>query len=189
MKADEAYVVVIPEQYYGPSGPEQMTSEDRRQIRENLAQLGISEEAVEFGELAWYGPTSISVEVELDELADKQEQVLDAVEQVIRRHESQGVIYSLTETNCEGALSMARRETIPKAEKSADDLAQALGVSRGMVIGVLEYPLSTHQFGPFSTNIRACGAQVSSSYPNLVPFDAEAEVEVIVGLQITYGIR
>ena len=166
-----------------------MTSEDRQQIRESLAQLGISEEAVEFGELARYGPTSISVEVELDELAQKGEQVLGAVEHVIRRYESHGVIYSLTEENCDGALSLARREAIPRAEKSADDLAQALGMSRGMVTGALEYPLATYVFGPFSTNIRACGAQVSSPYPSLVPFNAEAEVKVTVGLQITYGIR
>ncbi len=189
VEADEAYVVVVPEQYYGPSGPEQMTGEDRQQIRENLAQLGISEEAVEFGDLARYGPASISVEVELDELAGKREQVLDAVEQVIRRYESHGIVYSLTEENCEGALSLARREAIPRAEKSADDLAQVLGVGRGMVIGALEYPLTSRVFGSFSTNIRGCGAQAWSPYPSLVPFDAEAEVEVTVGLQITYGIR
>lgn len=189
VEADEAYVVVIPEQYYGPSGPEQMTSEDRQQIRENLAQLGISEEAVEFGDLVRYGPTSISVEVELDELAQMGEQVLGAVEHVIRRYESHGVIYSLTEENCDDALSLARREAIPRAEKTADDLAQALGVSRGMVLGALEYPLTTYVVGPVSTNIRACGGQASSPYPSLVPFDAEAEVEVTVGLQITYGIR
>ncbi len=179
--ADEAYVVVVPEQYYGPSGPEQMTGQDRRQIRENLAQLGISEEAVEFGGLARYGPAGISVAVELAELAGKREQVLEAVEQVVRRYESHGIIYSLTEENCEGALSLARREAIPRAEKSADDLAQALGVSRGMVIGALEYPLTSHVFGPFSANIRACGAQAPSPYPSLVPFDAGAEVEVTVG--------
>ena len=187
--ADEAYVVVMPEQRFSSSGPEQMTDEDRQQIRENLAGIGVLEEAVEFENLAIYGPSSISVEVELDELAEKREPILDAVEQVIRRYESHGVIYSLSEENCESALSLARREAIPRAERAADDLAQALGVSRGTVIGALEYPLTTSVYGLAGVSPYGCGAQESSPYPNLVPFDAEPEVEVTVGLQITYSIR
>ena len=187
--ADEAYVVVMPEQRFSSSGPEQMTDEDRKQIRENLAEIGVLEEAVEFENLAIYGPTSISVEIEIDELVEKREPILDAVEQVIRRYESHGVIYSLSEENCESALSLARREAIPRAERAADDLAQALGVSRGMVIGALEYPLTTSVYGLAGVSPYGCGAQESSPYPNLVPFDAEPEVEVTVGLQITYSIR
>ena len=187
--ADEAYVIVVPEQFYGPSGPEQITDDDRRQIRETLAELGIPEESVEFENLATYGPSSISVEVELDELADKRESILDAVEDVIRRYESHGVIYGLSEENCEGALSLARREAIPSAERAADDLAQALGVSRGMVIGALEYPLTAPGFVQSGIIVNACGAPALLPYPNLVPFDAEPEVEVTVGLQITYNIR
>ena len=187
--ADEAYLVVVPEQRFSSSGPEQMTDEDRHQIRENLAQIGVPEEAVEFENLAIYGPSSISVEVELDELVEKRETILDAVEQVIRRYESHGIIYSLSEENCEGALSLARREAIPRAEMAADDLAQALGVSRGMVIGALEYPLNTSVYRAADISDHACGAQSLSPYANLASFDAEPEVEVNVGLQITYGIR
>lgn len=189
---DEAYVVVVPERFYGPSGPEQMTKEDRQQIKDNLEEIGVPEEAVEFEHLGRYDPSMISVEVELDELAEKREPVLDAIEQVIRRYESHGVTYSLTEENCEAALALARREAIPRAERAADDLAEALGVERGTVIGALEYPLTNLAYG-FSSlsvvNSYACGAQASSPYPNVVPFDAEPEVEVTVGLQITYGIR
>ena len=186
---DEAYVVVVPEQRFSSSGPEQMTDEDRQQIRENLAGIGVPEEAVEFENLARYGPSSISVEVELDELVKKTGPILDAVEQVIRRYETHGVIYSLSEENCEIALSLARREAIPRSERAADDLAQALDVSQGMVIGALEYPLTTPVYGLAGISTDACGGQASSPYPNLVPFDAEPEVEVTVGLRITYSIR
>ena len=189
LAADEAYIVVVPEQRYSSSGLEQMTDEDRQQIRDNLSQIGIPEEAVEFENLALYGPSSISVEVELDELVEKSEPILDAVEQVIRRYESYGVIYSLSEENCEGALSLARRQAIPRVERSADDLAQALGVSRGMVIGALEYPLTASVYGLAGISAHACGVQASLPYPNAVPFDAEPEVEVTVGLQITYSLR
>lgn len=189
VEADEAYVVVVPEQYYGPSGSGQMTDEDRQQIRESLAEIGIPEERVEFKSLARYGPPSISVEVQLDELAEKRESILVVVEDVVRRYESHGVIYSLSEENCEAAISLARHEAIPNAERAADDLAQALGVSRGMIIGALEYPLIAPGFGPGGISAHACGAQLPLPYPNLVPFDAEPEVEVTVGLQITYSIR
>ena len=190
--ADESYVVIVPERIFSSSGQGQMTDEDRQQIRENLAEIGVPEEAVEFENLALYGPSSISVEVELDELEEKREQILDAVEEVIRRLESHGVLYTLTEENCEKALSLARREAIPRAERAADDLAQALEVTRGAVIGALEHSLTNnlgYGYGLAGVNTYACGAQASSPYPNVVPFDAEAEVKVTVGLQITYSIR
>lgn len=187
--ADEAYVVIVPERIYSSSGMEQMTDEDRQQIRENLAEAGISVEAVEFEDMGLYGPSSIAVEVALDQLADKREQILDAVESVVRRYESYGVLYVLTEENCDKALSLARREAIPRAKRAADDLAEALEVSRGAVIGALEYPLTGPVYGLSGFDIRACGAQSSSPYPSTVPFDAEPQVEVVVGLQITYGLR
>ena len=189
---DESYVVIVPEQRYGPSGPEQMTASDRQRIREGLAQIGVPEEDVEFENLARYGPSSISVEIELDELEEKREQILEAVEEVIRHLETHGVLYTLTEENCEKGLSLARREAIPRAERAADDLADALGVSRGAVIGALEHSLTNnlgYGYGLAGVNTHACGAQASSPYPNVVPFDAEPEVEVTVGLQITYSIR
>ena len=104
--ADEAYVVIIQEQNYGPSGPEQMTAEDRQDIREMLAAIGVPEEAIEFENSLRYGPSSISVEVELSELAALTEPILDAVEEVVRRSESRGVRYSLTAENCDRALSL-----------------------------------------------------------------------------------
>ena len=187
--ADDAYLVITPERVFSSSGQEQMTDEDRQQIRENLAEIGISEESVEFDHLVPYGPSNISVEVALDELDEKKEQILDAVESVIRRYESYGIIYSLTEENCETALSLARREAIPRAERAADDLAEALGVERDGVTGALEYPLGISVYGLSGFDSHSCGAQASTPYPSLVPFDAEPQVEVSVGLQITYGLR
>ena len=188
VEADEAYVVIVPEQRYGPSGPEQMTDDDRADIKEGLAELGISEESVEFSHIAVYGPSSISVEVSLDEFDEIKDQIVDAVEEVIRRSESYGVVYTLTAENCESALSRARREAIPSAERAADDLSEALVVERGGVIGALEYPLVNNLYGRSLLDIQACGSQMTAPYPNLMPFDADPEVEVTVGLQITYAI-
>ena len=187
--ADEAYVVVIPERIFSSSGGEQMTVEDRQQIRENLVEIGLPEESVEFESLSRYEPPSIVVEVALNELDEKREDIIDAVEEVIRRTESRGILYTLTEASCESAMGQARREAIPRAERAADDLANALGVERGAVIGALEYQMTNSVYGLSALNLRACGAQASAPYPNLAPFDAEPEVEVTVGLQITYGIQ
>ncbi len=187
--ADEAYVVIVPEQRYGPSGPEQMTDDDRQDIRDALGELGVSEEDIEFSVVATYGPTSISVEVELDQLGEQKQPIIDAVEEVIRRSESYGIIYALSEENCEGALSLARREAIPAAERAADDLSEALGVERGGVTGAVEYPVGTVAYGFGSPAHPTCGGQFPAPFPGLKPFDADSEVEVSVGLQITYGIK
>lgn len=66
--ADEAYVVVIPEMDYGPSGPEQLSARDRDEIRANLAAIGLAEDVVDFENVGRYEPTTISVEVEVEEL-------------------------------------------------------------------------------------------------------------------------
>ena len=187
--ADEAYVVIIQEQNYGPSGPEQMTAEDRQDIREMLAAIGVPEEAIEFENSLRYGPYSISVEVELSELAALTEPILDAVEEVVRRSESRGVRYSLSAENCDRALSLARREAVPATEKAGDDLAEALGLERGTVIGALEYPPQNSGYGFPGAGIDACSGVSPVPYFGLVPFDAEAEVEISVNLQVTYRIR
>ena len=64
---DEAYVVVIPERDYGPSGPQQFSLEDRQEIVANLVAIGLNEEAVEFEHPGRYEPIIILVEVEIDE--------------------------------------------------------------------------------------------------------------------------
>ncbi len=84
MAADEAYVVVIPERFYGPSGPEQLSADDRNEIIEALAEVGVPEEAIEFEHRGRYGESSISVELEPSEIAERSEAILDAVEEVVR---------------------------------------------------------------------------------------------------------
>ena len=186
---DEAYVVVLPEMDYGISGPEQLSAEDRRDIVANLVDLGVSEEAIDFEHLGRYEPNIISVEVNVDEYADTGESIVAAIEKVVRRSESSGVRFSLSEGNCERAISLARREAVPEAEAAADDLAEALGLERGEVIGALEYPLQRLTYGLPGTDVGGCAGLNAGAYSPLLRFDSEAEVEVSVGLQVSYGIR
>ena len=74
----------------------------------------------------------------------------------MRRSESHGVRYSLTAENCDRALSLARREAVPATEKAGDDLAEALGLERGTVIGALEYPPQNSGYGFPGAGIDAC---------------------------------
>ena len=185
---DEAYVVVIPERDYGISGPEQLTAEDRQDILSNLAAIGIGEDEVEFDPVYRYEPPNISVEVDVDEYADVGEAVVDAIEKVVRRSETFGVRFGLSGESCDLAVSLARREAAPAAEKAAMDLADALELALGEVVGALEYPLQNVPYGLPGTDAVSCSGQSSHSYGPLLPFDSEPEVEVSVGLQVSYRI-
>ena len=186
--ADEAYVVVLPERNFGPSGPEQLSAKDRDEIKANLDAIGVAEEDIELEVLNRYDPATISVEVEVDEVETMGESIVDAVEEVVRRSESFGVRFSLSESNCEQAISLARREAVPAAEKAADDLADALGMQRGEVLGALEYPLESSLFLPFGAALGSCVGRNATPYGPLFPFDSDPEVEVSVGLQVAYDI-
>ena len=188
--ADEAYVVIAPEQYYGTSGPAPMSAEDRNEIIAKLAEIGVPEEAIEIEELFRYGGSSISVEVELDELEEKSQAILDAVESVLGRAESHGLRFGLLPENCDRALSLARREAVPGTEIAADDLALALGVERGVVIAAVELPGAYPSFGyglPGAGD-EGCSGQASDPYSGLASFDSKPEVEISVNLQVAYLI-
>ena len=186
---DELYVIVIPEVDYGLSDSEQLTREDRRDILENLVEMGVSEEAVAFEYLGRYEPPIVAVEVGIDEYKDVGDSIVEAIEKVVRRSESFGVRFSLSEENCDRALSLARREAVPEAEATADDLAEALGLERGEVIGALEYPLQRSGYGLPVAEPDACvGLDADPWSSPLLPFDSEPEVEISVGLQVSYGI-
>ena len=186
--ADEAYVVIVPEQRFGPSGREQMSSEDRADIIQSLADIGIEEDAIDFESLGRYGSSSISVEVALGELDAKGAGIVEAVEEIVRHSESHGVRFTLSPENCDSARALARREAIPSAEEAAQDLANALGLELGVVAGALEYPLTPSPYGLLGGQLDPCG-QGAEPFANFAPLDSEPEVEVSVGLQVTYGIR
>ena len=188
--ADEAYVVIAPEQYYGPSGPAPMSAEDRNEIVAKLAEIGVPEEAIEIEDLFRYGGSSISVEVELDELEVKSQAILDAVESVLGRAESHGLRFGLLPENCDRALSLARREAVPGTEIAADDLALALGVERGVVIAAVELPgaYPNFGFGVPGAGDEGCSGQASDPYSGFASFDSEPEVEISVNLSVAYLI-
>ncbi len=91
--------------------------------------------------------------------------------------------------NCDGALSQARREAVPAAAKTADDLAAALGLERGPVINALENaPTNYLTFQLSGADFKVC-SNPADDYGSLFPFDAEPEVKVSVDLQVTYLIN
>ena len=123
VSADEAYVVVIPEQFYGPTGPEKLSSEDREDVVQNLMAIGIGEDDVEFASGQQYDPETISVEVQIEDLPEIGDLILDAVEDVVRRSERSGVHFSVSGENCYQALAAARQEAVTQAEGDSLDLA------------------------------------------------------------------
>ena len=186
VSADEAYVIVIPEQFYGPGGPEKLYSEDREDIAQNLMDIGIGEDDIEFGSGQQYDPETISVEVQIEDLPEIGDLILDAVEDVIRRSERSGVRFSVSGENCDRALVAVRQESITQAERDSADLAEALGVVRGEIIVAVENPASS--FTPRLPGLDKCGGGQFHPYQTpLMPFDADPEVEVSLRMRITYG--
>ncbi len=188
--ADGAFVMVIPERYYGPSGSEPFSSEDKKDVLENLADLGIDESAVAFTSNDRYGSTTIVVEVALEALPAQAAQVVEAVQEVVRQLETYGIRYVLSEEHCHQALALARRQAIPSAQQAADDLADAFGTVLGSVTSVLEYPVS-NVFSLVRTNADGCGHQSPNLYDaaDMTSLDSAPEVTVSVGLQITYSLQ
>ena len=186
VSADEAYVIVIPDRFYGPGGPERLSHEDRDDVLQNLVDLGIGEDDVEFESGQEYDPETISVEVQIEDLPEIGDLILDAVEDVVRRSERSGVHFSVSGQNCDQALAAARQEAITQAEGDSLDLAKALGLVRGGIIAALESPANS--FGPGLPSLDKCGGGQFHPYQTpLIPFDADPEVEVSLRMRITYG--
>ena len=186
VSADEAYVVVIPAQFYGPTGPEKLSSEDREDVVQNLMAIGIGEDDVEFASGQQYDPETISVEVQIGNLPEIGDLILDAVEDVVRRSERSGVRFGVSGQNCDQALAAARQEVITQAEGDSLDLAKALGLVRGGIIAALES--RANSFGPGLPSLDKCGGGQFHPYQtSLIPFDADPEVEVSLQMRITYG--
>ena len=184
VSADEAYVVIIHEQFYGPGGPEKLSSEDRDDVVQNLMDIGIGEDDIEFESGRQYEPETISVEVQIEDLPEIGDLILNAVEDVLRRSEHSGVRFTLSEENCDRALGLARLGAISQIDRKADDMAAALGMVRGGVVGAVEDPLSNLGYRPASTD--RCGGLSQDPYA-LLSFDAEPSLDIVLPLQITYA--
>ena len=91
--ADEAYVVVIPQRFYGPRGPEPLSMEDRADVIDKLTEIGIASDDIEIvAGRQPYEPVQISVEVAVADLPEIGERILDSVEEVLRRSETAGYV-------------------------------------------------------------------------------------------------
>ena len=126
VSAAEAYVIMIPDRFYGPGGPERLSHEDRDDVLQNLVDLGIDGDDIDFESGQEYEPEVISVEVQIADLPEIGDLILDAVEDVVRRSERSGVHFSVSGENCDRALAAARQEAITQAEGGSLDLAEAL---------------------------------------------------------------
>jgi hypothetical protein len=188
VEADEAYVVVIPAAIYGSSGsPQPISSENRAAVIAKLGEIGIAKEDIEF-ESQPYSASTVSVQVQISELPQVGQLVLGAVEGVLGRSESHGVHFSLSPEKCDQALALARREAVAQADKTAADLAEALGIKRGNIKGAVESPFPNFVYGPI--NLDVCGLQFQDPYVvEVEPFNAEPKVEVAAGLQVSYAIE
>ena len=184
--ADEAYVVLVPAEVYGPIGPEKRSVEDHEEIVRNLTDIGVGRDAIRFDAGQPFDPESISVKVQISDLPGIGNLIVDAVEDVVRRTERSGVRFGVSGDNCERALAEARREVFTQAESDSLHLANALGVSRGEIKAAIEKPQGYSTPG-IPVPDKCGGKQFHPYLTPLLPFDADPEVEVSILMTITYG--
>lgn len=187
--ADEAYLIVIPDYFYGSPETEQFTAHDRQALITAVQDQGLSEEDVSFISRGRYEPVVIRVVIGVNRTAEHRQALADSIQDNLRRRfEVMGMTYALTPDNCREAAAAARRQAVPIVQQAASDLAAAFGVQLGPVVGVREYPIasSTHRTKP-----DICAVQDGSHYlhSSLVDLAAASEVEVAIGLQVTYQLQ
>ena len=186
---DLAFVVVSPEEDYGPYGPHRLSKREEDEITQALAVLGIEEEAIAFDTVLMYEPSAISVAVDMGEIEEKGAAIVDAVESVLNRVGQTGVRFGLTEESCDRAVALARRQAIPTARSAADDLGSALGIQVGEVTAALEFGLPSPFFGGPYRGSDPCNVGHDFGSGPALPFHTDPEVEVLVALQVSYSIR
>ena len=186
---DLAFVVVSPEEDYGPYGPHKLSKRDEEEITQALAGLGIEADAIAFDTVLRYEPSTISVAVDIGEIEEKGAAIVDAVESVIERVGQTGVRFGLNEESCARAVALARRQAIPTARSAADDLGDALGLQVGEVTAVLEFGLPSPFFGGPYYGSDPCNVGSDFGSGPALPFHSEPEVEVLVAMQVSYNIR
>ncbi len=119
---------------------------------------------------------------------------MEAVADIVRALDRYGVRYTLSSESCTQALAQARRQAVPVAQQDADDLAASFDLVLGNVINVVEYYPAFPSFAYVRGSADICTHQENTlgfdlSESTMVDFDAEQEVKVAVGLQVTYRIQ
>lgn len=189
--ADEAFLIAIPEHYYGEEP--QFKADDRLDLVEDIveAELGLTKDDVSFISYGRYESLVIKIRIPLENLSEHKVEVAELVQDSLRqRVEELGMTYGLSETNCQAAISEARRLAIPIAQQAALDVVDAFDHELGTLVGVREYsPNSYAIVGRMKQDV--CDLQINNKYleSDLTDLESDPEVDVSVGLQVTYAIQ
>ena len=185
--ADRAYLIAIPDYYYGDVESELFVSRQGRQaLLTALEGIGLSEEVVDFTG-SRYDPLIIKIEISIDQLEELKPKVIDILRDQTRPRKIQtlGMTYALSPEHCQEAASDARQQAILTARQTATSLASLLDVQLGVVSGVREYPVAATQHRTKS-DICAIQNYVDYLHSDLMDIESIPEVKVSIGLQITY---
>lgn len=184
--ADRAWVVVVPEGAgFGPGGPEAISTEDRRRVREAVAALDIDPAAVSFGPGREYEGGRIAVPIAVGEAGAGGPQVVEAVETAVGRSQASGV--ALAVSDCGPVLTELRRQGFAAAEAEARAWAESSSVRPGAIVAA-----SARTTAPGSEvfdRLDPCqGASDPGQTAAVQPFDAAPEVAVTLELAVTYAL-
>ena len=184
--ADRAYLITIPDYYFGDLETELFIARQGRQaLLTALEGVGLSEEVVDFTG-SRHDPLIIKIEISIDQLEELKPKVIDILRNQMRqRIHTMGMTYALSPEHCQEAASDARQQAILTARQTATNLASLLDVQLGVVSGVREYPVAATQHRTKS-DICAIQNYVDYLHSDLMDIESIPEVKVSIGLQITY---
>lgn len=188
-KADEAYVVILLEPNYGPSGPVAISSRDRDAILDGLKDLGYDEDDISMSVSNYGNANVVSVEVtDLSNLVRAGRDIRNAVEDVVGRVQQSGALF--THSRCDVAVAEATGEAIADAEDRVAALARSAGRTAGDLVAVTEVA-AFNPYGPPAPD--PCGSDVAQAVGiyggQLPPFDAPAEFEVSASVIATFTMQ
>jgi uncharacterized protein len=190
-EANEAYVVVLVQPNYGPTGPRPISERDKAEVLAKLKELGVAEADVTFQSSNYGGPFVVSVEMaDLARVSRDGDDIGDAIEDVLGSGGGKGVVF--THSRCRDVESEARKEALADARSKAERLAAVTGVKLGKPRSVADAGALANPYGgvaadPCSEDLSTIGFNPYGPGGGLKAFDSKPEFEVASSVLITFA--
>ncbi len=189
-RADTAYVVVLGEAAYGPTGPRPLATKTRNEIIQSLVALGIKNDDIHVESSGYGSPVIVSARVDLVALPKIGKDVANAVTETLGRVQNQGVRF--THSNCQAVVGEARKQAIADSKRRIEALAGAAGLKLGDLHAISEgtalpvgYPAAPDPCGDDLASL-VYGGPYAAGFKG---FDADQEFTVEAALTVTYAIK
>jgi uncharacterized protein len=190
-EANEAYVVVLVQPNYGPTGPRPISERDKAEVVAKLKELGVAEADIKFHSSNFGGPLVVSIEMaDLARVSRDGDDIGDVIEDVMGAGQGKGVVF--THSRCRDVEDEARKEALADARAKAERLAAVTGVKLGKPRSVSDAGAQANPYGgaaidPCSEDLSTLAFNPYGGAGSLKAFDAKPEFEIAASVLITFA--